>query len=101
MNISLEKVGNVQAVITVKLETADYEANVKKSLKNLQAKVQMPGFRPGHVPASLVKKMYGTQVKAEEVNKLIADNLMNYIRDNKVNMLGEPLPSATQQPQDI
>lgn len=101
MNISLEKVGNVQAVITVKLETADYEANVKKSLKNLQAKVQMPGFRPGHVPASLVKKMYGTQVKAEEVNKLIADNLMSYIRDNKVNMLGEPLPSATQQPQDI
>ena len=101
MNISLEKVGNVQAVITVKLETADYEANVKKSLKNLQAKVQMPGFRPGHVPASLVKKMYGTQVKAEEVNKLIGDNLMSYIRDNKVNMLGEPLPSATQQPQDI
>ena len=101
MNISLEKVGNVNAVITVKMEKADYEDNVKKALKSFSHKAQVPGFRPGKVPVSLVKKMYGTQAKADEVNKLLSDKLFAYIQENKVNMLGEPLPSASQEPQDI
>lgn len=101
MNITLDKASEVSAVITVKMEKADYEDNVKKALKELGHKVQMPGFRPGKVPASLVKKMYGAQVKADEVNKLLGEKLYAYIKDNKVSMLGEPLPSATQQPQDI
>lgn len=101
MNITLEKVGNASAVITMKLEKADYEDNVKKSLKNFCAKAQMPGFRPGHVPMTLAKKMYGTQIKAEEVNKLAGEKLMAYIRENHVNMLGEPLPSERQVAQDI
>lgn len=80
---------------------ADYEANVNKALKDLGKKVQMPGFRPGHVPAGLVKKMYGVQAKAEEVNKLLQDSLFDYIKTKKINMLGEPLGSDKQEPQDI
>lgn len=101
MNISLQKVGNVQAEITVSLVKADYEENVKKTLKNFCQKAQMPGFRPGKVPMGMVKKMYGAQAKADEVNKLLGESLMNYIRENNVNMLGEPMASEKQVPQDI
>jgi trigger factor len=61
----------------------------------------MPGFRPGKVPMGMVKKMYGTQAKADEVNKLLGESLMNYIRENNVNMLGEPMASEKQVAQDI
>jgi len=101
MNISLEKASNVSAVLTVKMEKADYADQLKKSLKTFCQKAQMPGFRPGKVPMSLVQKMYGPQAKAEEVNKLLSDKLFEYIKENKVNMLGEPLTSEKQQPQDI
>lgn len=101
MDIQFEKVGKVSGVITINMVKADYEANVKKSLKELGKKIQMPGFRPGHVPANLVKKMYGTQAKAEEVNKLLQDSLFDYIKTKKINMLGEPLGSEKQEPQDI
>lgn len=101
MDIQFEKVGKVSGVITINMVKADYEANVKKSLKELGKKIQMPGFRPGHVPANLVKKMYGTQAKAEEVNKLLQDSLFDYIKSKKINMLGEPLGSDKQEPQDI
>lgn len=101
MDISLEKKGNVSAVLTVKMVKADYEEKVAKSLKQFSQKAQIPGFRPGKVPVGLVKKMYGGQAKAEEVNKLLNDSLFNYIKDNNVNMLGEPLSSELQKPQDI
>ena len=101
MNISLQKVGNVKAEITVSLVKADYEENVKKTLKNFCQKAQMPGFRPGKVPMGMVKKMYGTQAKADEVNKLLGESHMNYIRENNVNMLGEPMASEKQVAQDI
>ena len=101
MNIQFNKVGNVSAELTIEMQKADYEANVTKALKDLSKKVQMPGFRQGKVPMSLVKKMYGVQAKAEEVNKLLQDSLFNYINENKVDMLGEPLGSEKQQPQDI
>lgn len=101
MNISLEKATPVSAVLTVNIVKADYEELVKKSLKNICHKAQMPGFRPGKVPMGLVTKMYGGQVKAEEVNKLLSDKLFSYIKENNVNMLGEPLASEKQQPQDI
>lgn len=101
MDIQFEKIGNVSGELTIKMVKADYEANVNKSLKDLGKKVQMPGFRPGHVPASLVKKMYGIQVKADEVNKLLQDTLFGYIKDNKIDMLGEPLSSEKQVAQEI
>lgn len=101
MNISFEKTGNVSAVLTLKMEKSDYESKVKDTLKTYSRKAQMPGFRPGKVPFGLIQKMYGAQAKAEEVNKLLNDSLFNYIKENKVNMLGEPLSSEQQTMQDI
>ena len=76
MNISLEKSDAVTAKLTVKMEKADYENEVEKSLKKIRQKANMPGFRPGNVPMGLVKKMYGTEVKAEEVNKKLSESVI-------------------------
>lgn len=100
MNITLEQSG-VTAVITVKVDKADYQDAVKKELKSISAKAEMPGFRPGKVPASLIQKRFGTQVKADKVNEVLGEKLMAYIQENKVNILGEPMMSEKQQPQDI
>ena len=94
MNITLEKIDAVNAVITTEITPVDYTDNVKKAIKNFRKKVSLPGFRPGMVPEGLVKKQYGTSILAEEVNKMLQNELYNYIRDNKVNMLGEPMPTA-------
>lgn len=100
MNITLEKTG-VTAVITVQMEKADYQDAVKKELKNIATKAEMPGFRKGKVPFGLVQKRFGVQVKADEVNKILGTKLMEYIRENKVNVLGEPMPNLEQEPIDI
>ncbi len=92
MNISLQNVNNVSAVLTAQIEKADYQEKVEKALKNIRQKVNMPGFRQGHVPASLVKKQYGVSVLLEEVDKLLQEKVGEFIRENKVNMLGTPLP---------
>ena len=76
---------------------ADYAEQVEKSLRNFRQKANVPGFRKGMVPMGMVKKMYGKHVLAEEVNKLVSENLFNYIRDNKLNILGEPMPNETEQ----
>ena len=65
------------------MEKADYADNVKKAIKEMSRKAQMPGFRPGKVPVGLVQKMYGPQAKADAVNKLLNDSLFNYIKENK------------------
>ena len=102
MNISLQNIDKVSALLTVQIEKADYEGEVEKSLKNIRKKANIPGFRPGQVPAGLIKKQYGKAVLAEEVNKLLQDKIYEYLRDNKVNMLGEPLPNEEkQQPVDF
>ena len=92
MNISLQNVNNVSAVLTVQIEKADYQEKVEKSLKTLRQRVNMPGFRKGMVPMGLIKKQYGTSVLLEEVDKLMQEKVGEYIRENKVNMLGAPLP---------
>lgn len=92
MNISLQNVNNVSAVLTVQIEKADYQAQVDKSLKTLRQRVNMPGFRKGMVPMGLIKKQYGVSVLIEEVDKLMQEKVGEYIRENKVNMLGTPLP---------
>lgn len=99
MNVSLQNIDKVSALLTVKLEKADYQERVDKSLKNIRQKAQMPGFRPGMVPAGLVKKMYGKSVLAEEVNKILSETVYKYIQDNKLNILGEPLPNEDKQPE--
>lgn len=100
MNITLEQSG-VTALITVKMEKADYQDAVKKELKNISAKAEMPGFRPGKVPTSVIQKRFGAQVKADQVNRMLGEKLMGYIQDNKMNILREPMMSEKQQPQDI
>lgn len=100
MNISIEKTG-VTAVITVQMEKADYQDAVKKELKNIATKAEMPGFRKGKVPFGFVQKRFGLQVKADEVNRILGTKLMEYIRENNVNVLGEPMPSALQEPIDL
>ena len=93
MNVSLQNIDKVSALLTVKLEKADYQPQVDKSLKNIRQKAQVPGFRPGMVPMSLVKKMYGKSVIADEVNKLLSEKVYAYIKDNNINILGEPMPN--------
>ena len=97
MNVSLQNIDKVSALLTVKLEKADYQPQVDKSLKNIRQKAQVPGFRPGMVPMSLVKKMYGKSVIADEVNKLLSEKVYEYIKENNVNILGEPMPNETEQ----
>lgn len=97
MNVSFQNIDKVSALLTVKLEKADYQEKVDKSLKNFRQKAQVPGFRKGMVPMSLVKKMYGKSVVAEEVNKLLSEAVYKYIQDNNINILGEPLPNEEKQ----
>ena len=93
MNISLQNVDKVSALLTLKLEKADYQARVEKTLKTYRQKANIPGFRPGMVPMSLIKKQFGKSVLVEEVDKMMQEKVNEYIRDNKVNMLGMPLPN--------
>jgi trigger factor len=92
MNISKENIDDLNAVVKVKVEPADYTDRVEKALKTYQRQASMPGFRPGKVPASLVRKMYGKALLAEELNKILSDSLYKYINENKIEVLGNPLP---------
>ncbi|WP_288276124.1 trigger factor [uncultured Prevotella sp.] len=84
------------------IEQADYQEAVDKKLKEYRKKAQVPGFRPGMVPMGLIKKQYGTAVKVDEVNRILGEKLYEYVRENKIQMLGEPLPNEEkQQPQDL
>ncbi len=93
MNVSFEKVSKVQGLLAVSLEKADYQESLEKSLKEYRKKANMPGFRPGMVPMSLIQRMYGKAIKAEEINKILQDKVMGYIKENNIDMLGEPLPN--------
>lgn len=101
MNVKFEKVDAVNGLITVEMEKADYADNVEKALKDLRKKAQLPGFRPGQVPMGLLKKRFGAECTAEQVNKLLGEKLYGYIREEKLNVLGEPLPSEKQGPVDF
>ena len=97
MEFTLKNQDATSAILSVNIQEADYSALVEKQLKNIRQKANVPGFRPGMVPMGLVKKQYGVAVKAEEINKLLQTKIFEYIRENKVDMLGEPLPIEEQQ----
>lgn len=97
MNISLKNIDAVSGILTMEIVKADYADQVEKSLKNFRQKANIPGFRKGMVPMGMIKKMYGKHVLAEEVNKLVSENLFKYIRENQLNILGEPMPNETEQ----
>ncbi len=97
MNIRFEKTGNVSAELTITLNKEDYEERVTKALKDLRKKANMPGFRPGQAPIGVLKKRFGEEVTVEQVNHLLGEKLYEYIRENKINTLGEPLPNVEKQ----
>lgn len=101
MNISVENIDKVNAVITAVVEPADYTDKYEKAVKETKKKINMPGFRQGMVPAGLIKKQFGVSILAEEVNKILQDGLFGYIRENKINMLGEPLPTEENNNVDL
>lgn len=97
MQISKKEVDALNAVVTVTLEPADYQPKCDAALKNYAKKVNLKGFRPGTAPVAMVKKMYGKTILAEEVNKLINDSIYGYLKENNVEILGNPLPSKNNQ----
>jgi len=92
MNISQEKKDNLNAVIKININTEDYQARVDKAIKDQAKKAQIPGFRKGMVPSSHVKRMYGKSILVDEVNNLLSDTLNNYISEQQLEVLGQPLP---------
>ena len=102
MNIKFESADKINGLMTITIEQADYQEAVDKKLKEYRKKAQVPGFRPGMVPMGLIKKQYGTAVKVDEVNRILGEKLYDYVRENKIQMLGEPMPNEEkQQPQDL
>ncbi|HOP12448.1 trigger factor [Lentimicrobium sp.] len=99
MNIELQKTGELTATVKIDLSPADYEEKVLKVLKDYQRKAQMPGFRPGKVPFGLTKKMYGQAVTADEINKLLGESLDSFIREQNLDLLGNPLANTEKTPQ--
>jgi trigger factor len=97
MNITHVNTDALNAVLTVSVEQKDYEPQVEKSLKDYRRKAVIKGFRPGKAPASLINKMYRIPVLVDEVNKLVSESISKYLADNKLNILGEPLPSESQE----
>ena len=101
MQINQSELKDLKAVVTLVIEPADYQEEVAKQLKEVRHKAQMPGFRPGMVPAGLVKKMYGKGILADVLNKLVGEHLQKHIEDNKIQILGDPLPSENSPKIDL
>lgn len=97
MNVSLTNVDSVNAILQINVTKADYQEKLDNALKTFRKKANIPGFRPGTVPVGMVKKMYGKSILAEEINKLVGESLYNYIQENNLNVLGEPLPNEEKQ----
>jgi len=92
MNISQEKIDSLNAVVTINMKPEDYQPRVEKAIKDHAKKAKIPGFRPGMVPAAHIKKMYGKSILVDEVNNLLSDTLNNYINEQQLEVLGQPLP---------
>lgn len=101
MNVSFENPDKINGLLTITIEDDDYKAEVEKTLKEYRKKANVPGFRPGQVPMGLIRRQFGSGVKMESINKVLGEQLQKYITDNNIAMLGEPLASEKQEPQDL
>jgi trigger factor len=101
MNISFEAPDKINGLMTITLETADYQPEVEKTLKDYRKRANIPGFRPGQAPMGMIKRQFGPSVKVEAINKMLGEKLYEYVRENKIQMLGEPLPSDKQEQLDF
>jgi trigger factor len=97
MNITKENINELNAVLKVRIDKPDYEEKVETVLKDYRKKANIKGFRPGMVPIGLIKKMYGKAVLAEEINKAVSQNIQKYLVDEKIEILGDPLPLTDDQ----
>jgi trigger factor len=96
MNITREDKDQLNSVVKINIEKNDYSPKVDKILKDYRKTANIPGFRKGMVPMGMIKKQYGQAVLVDEVNKLLQDSLNSYITEEKLDILGNPLP----KPQD-
>ena len=101
MNITFEAPDKINGLMTITLEKEDYQKEVEKTLKDYRKRANVPGFRPGQTPMGLIKRQYGTAVKVDVVNKMLGEKLYEYVRENKIQMLGEPLASEQQETLDF
>ena len=101
MNITFEAPDKINGLMTITLESADYQPEVDKTLKDYRKRANIPGFRPGQAPMGMIKRQFGTSVKVDAVNKILGEKLYDYVRENKIQMLGEPLPSEQQEALDF
>ena len=101
MKVSFENPDKINGLLTITVEEADYKNEVDQTLKDYRKKANVPGFRPGQVPMGMIKRQYGGAVKMDASNKIVGEQINKYITDNKINMLGQPLASEAQQPQDL
>ncbi len=102
MNISFENPDKVNGLLTITVEEADFKDSVEKTLKDYRKRANIPGFRPGQAPMGMIKRQFGASVRYDAVNKFVGEQLYKYIKDNNIQMLGEPLPSEKQEtPADI
>ncbi|MEP6613127.1 MAG: trigger factor [Mucilaginibacter sp.] len=92
MNISQEKIDNLNAVVKININPEDYQPRVEKAIKEQAKKAKIPGFRPGMVPSSHIKRMYGKSILVDEINNMLSDTLNKYLEDEKLEVLGQPLP---------
>jgi trigger factor len=97
MNITKENIDDLNAVLKIKIGKTDYEDKVETVLKDYRKKATIKGFRPGMVPIGLIKKMYGRAVEIDEINKIVTENIQKYLTDEKIEILGDPLPKADEQ----
>jgi trigger factor len=97
MDITKESIGELSAVVNIKVTPNDYEPRVEQVLKDYQKKAVIPGFRQGKVPQGVIKKMFGKSVLAEELNKMLQDSLYDYLQSNKIAILGQPLPKDSNE----
>ena len=101
MKVTFENPDKVNGLMTLTVEEADYQEKVDKTLKDYRKKANVPGFRPGQVPMGIIKRQFGTSVKVDTVNKLLGEEIYKYVNENKIQMLGDPMPSEQQEQVDI
>ena len=92
MNISKEQIDALNAVITLEIDKSDYQKKVDEALNSYRKNASIPGFRKGHIPMGMIKKQYGRAIQVDEVNKLISDSLNKFVSDEKLELLGQPIP---------
>lgn len=101
MKVTFENPDKVNGLMTLTVEEADYTEKVEKQLKDYRKRANIPGFRPGQVPMGMVRRQYGNAVKVDVINNLLGEEIYKYVRENKVQMLGEPMPSEQQVQVDL